>query len=142
MTEDIQSVLTQVPLFSGLNTKVRRRLSEQGKRRVYAAGEYIIRQGDPASALYVVLRGRAQVEQEEGGTVKILRELAPYAFFGEVALIEKAMRTASVKAVEETECLLLQAWEFTALLKEYPEMAEVVLHELIGRLHRREHQVL
>jgi hypothetical protein len=47
-----------------------------------------------------------------------------------------------VKALEETECLLLAAWEFTALLKEYPDMADVVLHELIGRLHRKEHQVL
>jgi CRP-like cAMP-binding protein len=139
---DIQSVLTQVPLLSGLNAKVRRRLSEQGKRRVYGRGEYIIRQGDPASALYIVLRGRVEVEQEEEGTVEILRELVPYAFFGEVALIENTLRTASVKALDETECLPLQTWEFTALLKEYPDMADVVLHELIGRLHRKEHQVL
>jgi CRP-like cAMP-binding protein len=139
---DIQSVLKQVPLFSGLDDKLRGRLAAQGTRRSFVPGDYIIRQGDPASALYILLQGRVQVEQDNDGSPQVLRELVPYAFFGEVALIEKTLRTASVKALEETECLLLPAWEFTALLKEYPDMADVVLHELIDRLHRREHQVL
>ena len=56
-------------------------------------------------------------------------------------LIEQTPRTASVIAVEETTCFLLLAWEFTALLKEFPAMSDVLLRQMIGRLHRKEHHV-
>jgi CRP/FNR family transcriptional regulator, cyclic AMP receptor protein len=138
----LEDQLAEVPLFAELGDKTRERLAAQSLRRSYAAGEYIIRQGDPAAAFYVILRGRVLVEQETDGIVQPLTELVPYAFFGEVALIESTPRTASVKAIVETECLLLPAWEFTALVKESPDVSDVVLHELIRRLHRREHQVL
>jgi CRP-like cAMP-binding protein len=138
----IEDQLADVPLFAELDARTRRRLAEQGTRPSYPPGEYIVRQGDPASAFYVVLDGRVAVEQETNGTVAKLTELGRHTFFGEVALIESTPRTASVKALVDTECLLLPAWEFTALVKEYPEVADVVLHELIRRLHRKEHQVL
>ena len=67
-------------------------------------------------------------------------ELYPGDFFGELALIEDHPRTASVLAVEETECILFVAWEFTALLKEHPQMAVPIMNALIKRLHRREHK--
>ena len=139
---DIEAQLSQVPLLADLDPKVRRRLSEQGKRRTYAPGEYVVREGEPASALYIMLRGRVSVEHDHDGQAEVLTEIVPFAFFGEVALLDNTHRTASVRAVEETECLLLLAWEFTALVKENPELAEVVLHELVHRLHRKEHHVL
>ncbi|HSM37774.1 MAG TPA: cyclic nucleotide-binding domain-containing protein [Candidatus Limnocylindrales bacterium] len=139
---DFEAQLSQVPLLADLDPKVRRRLSEQGKRRTYAAGEFVVREGEPASALYIMLRGRVSVEHDRDGQAEVLTEIVPYAFFGEVALLDNTHRTASVRAVEETECLLLLAWEFTALVKENPELAEVVLHELVHRLHRKEHHVL
>lgn len=139
---DIEAMLAEVPLLSELDAKTRRRLAEQGKRRSYHADEYIIRQGDPASALYIMLTGRVRVEQETQGKVEFLTDLVPYSFFGEVALIEDTPRTASVMAVEDTDCLLIPSWEFTALVKEYPDVSDVVLRELIRRLHRREHLVL
>lgn len=138
----VEDQLAEVPIFAELDERTRRRLAQQGLRRTFAPGEYIIHQGDPASAFYVVLSGRVAVEQETDGATSTINELGTHAFFGEVALIESTPRTASVKAVTETECLLIPAWEFTALVKESPEMADVVLHELIRRLHRKEHQVL
>lgn len=139
---EIDARLAEVPLLQGLDAKTRHRLGEQGKRRVYGKGEYIIRQGDPASALYIILGGRARVEQETDGKVETLADMVPYDFFGEVALIEETPRTASVYAVEETECLLISSWEFAALVKEYPDVSDVVLHELIRRLYLREHEVI
>ena len=138
----VEEQLAEVPLFAELDPRTRQRLAQQGTRRTYPPGEYIIRHGDPASAFYVVLDGRVAVEQTTDDTAVTLTELEQYAFFGEVALIESGPRSASVKALVETECLLLPAWEFTALVKEYPDLADVVLHELIRRLHRKEHQVL
>ena len=135
---DPEQTLASIPLFSSLDRRTIQRLAAQGTHRVYAAGDPIIREDAPASALYVIVRGKVRVHLggEEGDTIG---ELHAGDFFGELALIEDHPRTASVTAVEDTECVLFVAWEFTALLKEYPEMALPIMNALIERLHRREH---
>ncbi|HYM52074.1 MAG TPA: cyclic nucleotide-binding domain-containing protein [Candidatus Dormibacteraeota bacterium] len=137
---EAEQTVASVPLFSSLDRRTIERLDKQGKRRVYAAGDPIIRQDAPASALYVILRGKVRVHEggEDGETIG---QLYAGDFFGELALIEDHPRTASVTAIEETECVLFVAWEFTALLKEYPEMATPIMNALIERLHRREHHL-
>lgn len=132
---ELEQQLASVPLLAGLETRVRRRLADIGKRRTYAADEAIVREGSTGTALYVVLNGRARVER--GG--EAIGELKGGDFFGELALIEEHPRSATVVAVEETDCLLFPAWEFTALLEEHPEIAVPIMRALIARLHRREH---
>ena len=139
---DNQDVLVRVPLLAQLDDKARRRVSELATRRLFGSGEYIVRQGESATALYIMLRGRVQVERESDGTVEVLRELGPHAFFGEVALLEDSERTASVKTLEETECLLLPFWQFNVLVEEFPRFADVILREVIHRLHQNEHHVI
>jgi CRP/FNR family cyclic AMP-dependent transcriptional regulator len=137
----LETKLAEVPLLAGLDAKTLSRLATHGTRRTYAPGELIVRQGDPASALYVILRGRVMVEQDVDDHCEDLLQLGPSEFFGEVALIENTVRTASVRAIEETECVLLVSWEFTALVKESPEVADVLLRELIRRMNAHEHRV-
>jgi CRP/FNR family transcriptional regulator, cyclic AMP receptor protein len=132
---ELEQQLASVPLLAGLDARIRRRLAETGKRRTYAADEEILREGSTGTALYIVLRGRANVVR---GT-ETLGEVSAGDFFGELALIEEHPRSASVIAATETECLLFPAWEFTALLEEHPEIAVPIMRALIARLHRREH---
>jgi CRP-like cAMP-binding protein len=139
---DNEDVLVKVPLLAKLDDKARRSVLELAARRLFGSGEYIFRQGDSATALYIMLRGRVEVERETDGTVEVLRELGPYAFFGEVALLEDTERSASVKTLEETECLLLPFWQFNVLVEQYPQVADVVLREVIHRLHQDEHHVI
>ena len=73
---------------------------------------------------------------ERGG--QAIGEVTGGDFFGELALIEEHPRSASVIATDEVDCLLYPAWEFTALLKEHPQMAIPLMNALIARLHRRE----
>lgn len=135
---ELKQQLAQVPLLADLPDKVRRRLAEIGKRRRYAAGETIIREGESGVAFYIVLSGAARVEQR-GETIG---QIAGGDFFGELALIEEHPRSATIVATEDTECLGFTRWEFTALLDEHPEVAVPMLHVLIRRLHRREHHGL
>ena len=132
---ELEQQLASVPLLAGLNNRIRRRLAETGKRRTYAAGDEIVREGSSGTALYIVLSGEGRVERggERLGSVK------SGDFFGELALIEEHPRSASVIADSETECLLFPAWEFTALLDEHPEIAVPIMRALITRLHKREH---
>jgi CRP/FNR family cyclic AMP-dependent transcriptional regulator len=131
----LEAQLASVPLLAGLDDKVRRRLAKIGKRRTYAAGATIVEEGATAIALYVILRGSVRVERA-GTPVGALRA---GDFFGELALIEDEPRSASVIAVEETECLLFLAWEFRSLLDEHPQIAAPIMRSLIERLHRQEH---
>ncbi len=132
---ELAQQLATVPLLADLDDRVRRRLAEVGKRRTYGADEVIVKEGSTGTALYIILSGRARVERES----QTLGELAPGDFFGELALIEEHPRSATVVAAAETDCLLFPAWEFTALLKEHPEVAVPIMRALIARLHRREH---
>ena len=134
---DVESALASTKLLSSLDRKTIKRLADQGKHRSYAAGEVIIREGAPASALYIILSGKVHFETAEGGAAAATA--GPGDFFGELALIEEHPRSATVIADEPTECILFVAWEFTALLKEFPEMAVPLMNALIARLHRREH---
>ncbi len=132
---ELEQQLASVPLLAGLNNRIRRRLAETGKRRTYAAGDEIVREGSSGTALYIVLSGEGRVER--GG--ERLGSVRSGDFFGELALIEEHPRSASVIAESETECLLFPAWEFTALLDEHPEIAVPIMRALITRLHKREH---
>ena len=135
---DIEAALAATPLLSSLDRKTIKRLAEQGKHREYAPGESIVREGAPASALYIILSGKVHVERGEGEGMPVAY-LGPGDFFGELALIEEHPRSATVVADTQTDCILFVAWEFTALLKEYPEMAVPLMNALIARLHHREH---
>ena len=132
---ELAQQLATVPLLADLDDRVRRRLAEVGKRRTYGADELIVKEGSTGTALYIILSGRARVERES----QALGELTPGDFFGELALIEEHPRYATVVAAADTDCLLFPAWEFTALLKEHPEVAVPIMRALIARLHRREH---
>lgn len=131
---ELEAQLASVPLLAGLDDRVRDRLAQIGKRRTYAAGETIVKEGATGTALYIVLRGNVRVER--GGAS--VGDLASGDFFGELALIEDEPRSASVIAVDEADCLLFPAWEFRALLDEQPQIAVPIMQALIERLHRQE----
>lgn len=138
---DLVSTLASVPLLANLDHKTLERLAEHAKHRTYDAGEAIVMQDAPASALYIILSGHAVVERGHDDPTELVGELAPGDFFGELALIEEHPRTATVRAMEPTECVLFVAWEFTALLKEHPQLAVPIMYALIARIHRREHHL-
>ena len=131
---ELETQLASVPLLAGLDDRVRHRLAEIGTRRTFRPDEPIVREGAFGTAVYVILSGHVQVKR--GGSA--VNELGPSDFFGELSLIEKEPRSASVVATEQTECLVLPVWEFRALLEEHPEIAVPIMRALISRLHRQE----
>ena len=136
----LTAALSTMPLFASLDRRSVERLANATTRRTFPAGQPIVREGDSAVAFYVIVRGRVHVERAAGDSTIDLGELRTGDFFGELALIEAHGRTATVTAVEDTECILIPIWEFKALLDEHPEMARVIMEALIRRLHRSEHE--
>ena len=97
-------------------------LLDRLERREFAAGEVVVRQGDPGDRFYLVRSGRARVERD-GRTVA---SLAEGQFFGELALLNRAPRAATVTAETELSTLTLSAEQFTLLLREYPKLRESI----------------
>ncbi len=83
----------------------------------FSAGETVFRQGDIASELYFIVEGRVQVIRGLDTDSKLIAELGEGDTFGEVALISDQPRTASVRAITDTEVCSIHKIEFGQLLK-------------------------
>jgi CRP-like cAMP-binding protein len=130
--DPVERTLAQVPLLSRLGNRQRGRLAGLAVTREYRPGSMIVREGDTSMSLYVVLSGRVRVERE-GGTVQVA-ELGPGGCFGEMGLIEDRPRSATVVALEPTECALLAKWDFQNELREDPDIALALLPVLTERI--------
>jgi len=127
--------LASIPLLAVLSKRAREQVLRTSREAHYAAGQVVVREGDPATVLYLIVSGHAGVEQDG----RKVGSMGPGDFFGELALIEDHGRTATVVAEDELDCLLISAWEFRASLEEHPQMAIPMLNAIIARLHRTEH---
>jgi CRP-like cAMP-binding protein len=122
----------RIPILAVLSPRDRSKVLANARRRTWAPGETLVQEGGDALNLFLIESGRVRVEQ--GGAV--VGGLEAGDFFGELGLLERHPRTATVVAETGTTCILLPAWEFRALLDEHPEMAVPMVHALIARLHR------
>lgn len=134
----LEQTLASIPLFKQLDSKTRRSLAERGTLRTYAPEQAIVRQGDNGTGFYVILAGRARIERSDDHGTHALGQIGPGEFFGELSLIEERPRSATVTALEETQCLIWPAWDFLPLVDRHPEVAVPIMRELIRRLHRVE----
>ena len=128
-TERVAALFATADLFGRLTSGDRGRLARRATIRAYPAGSVIIRQGDTSMTLYVVLTGRVAVEVQ----ARRVRELRAGAFFGEMGLVDDHPRSASVIALEDTECALLSAWD----VRQHGGLALGLLPILVQRLREQ-----
>lgn len=118
-------------LFAGLTPEQVAVVRSRLRRRAFRAGEVMVEVGAPAGELFLLARGRASVTVTlSGGTVKRLATFSPGMFFGEMALLDQAPRSALVAADTEAECDLLPAAEFAALGETHPQIKLALLRNL------------
>jgi CRP/FNR family transcriptional regulator, cyclic AMP receptor protein len=122
-------------LFRGLSQAELDRLERVAHRRHYDPGAVIVQEGQGGIAFFVVINGQAQVTRTgTDGQVRELRKIGPGGVFGEMALFSDRPRTATVTAIEPTECLALHRLEFLDELRRSPEVALRLLDTLAVRL--------
>ena len=135
-------VLRNVPLFSGLDETELERLSRVAARRRAGRGEQIVRAGESADALLILLTGRAKVTNfDEEGREIILAWLGPGEFFGEMGLIDGSARSASVVAVENCELLTIGKTEFQRCMQENFQVAQKLMQILVRRLREADRNI-
>ena len=135
-------VLRNVPLFSGLDESELQRLSQVAVRRRAGRNEQVVRAGEDAESLIVLLTGRAKVTNfDEEGREIILAWLGPGEFFGEMGLIDGSPRSASVVAVEPCELLAIGKAEFQRCIQENFQVAQKLMQILVRRLREADRNI-
>ena len=122
--------LKGVPLFSNLSGEELRPVAEMFREVSFERGTTIFVKNDPGDSFYLILRGKVEVE----GGGKEIAILKGGDFFGEMALLEYAPRTATIRTLDECDLLKLDRKDFSELLEEYPELAKGMLRVLSQRL--------
>ena len=125
------------PLLSPLPADERERLLARTRRRSYARGEVLVREGDPSDSLHLVQDGRLAVRVDTpAGDTAMLNVLSPGAWFGELSLLgsDAPVRTATVVALEPATTLTLSTAAFAGLRRQHPATGELLLALLARRV--------
>jgi CRP/FNR family cyclic AMP-dependent transcriptional regulator len=116
-------------------------MSGRGLGRVYRDGEPIVLQGEMGDCMFVIQQGRVEVLREEPGRTFRLTELGPGEIFGEMALCDRAPRSATVRAVGEVRALTVDKRTFLRRVQEDPSLAFNVLRALSARIRALDEEV-
>jgi voltage-gated potassium channel len=115
------AMVARVPLFSGLGAAAIAQVAAMLTARKVPGGIEIVVKGDEADGMYFIVSGRVEVELP-GAPVR----LGEGDFFGEMALVNRARRTATVRALQPTELLKLSERDFRVFMDRNPAIAETV----------------
>jgi CRP-like cAMP-binding protein len=123
--------LRNVPLFAGIEERDLEELAEQLHERRFPEGSEVTTEGTTGAGFFVLVEGNADVSV--GGEHRTT--LGPGDHFGEIALIDDGIRSASIVAATDLLCYGMMPWEFRQFVEEYPQVAWALLQTL-ARRHR------
>lgn len=114
-------LVAKVPFFTCLQATQIAEIASLLKVYRAVRGEVIVREGDVGETMYFIVNGQVEVAARSGTFV-----LKPGDFFGEIALLERCKRTATVKAAGRCQLLVLDSREFHRFMAGYPALMEVI----------------
>jgi CRP-like cAMP-binding protein len=126
----IDERLAEVPLFEGLSKQQLRRISSLMTRIDRPAGQVLTTEGQQGSEFFIVLEGEVEVRQAD----RVIATRQPGDYVGEIALLDKRPRTATVVATTPVSVEVLSRREFLSLLAEAPELSEQIMATMARRL--------
>jgi CRP/FNR family transcriptional regulator, cyclic AMP receptor protein len=124
------NVLTTVPLLAGLSKRHLARIAELATQQRFPGHTDIVRSGEPGSSVFVILDGTATVRR----TGRRSATLGPGEFFGEMAVLDGAERTATVTSDTDIEVMVIGRKDLLKLLETEPKLAVGMLTSMAGRL--------
>jgi CRP-like cAMP-binding protein len=134
--------LRRCPLFENATADMLESLANRLRRRRFRRNEVIFHQGDPGDSLHVVASGAVKILlPSTEGEEAIIATLRPGDFFGELALLDGATRSATAAALEPTETLVLPRPVLMDLLGTVPGLGDFLLVGLAKELRRLTSQV-
>ena len=137
-----KSVLKRVPLFSKIEDKELEKITEISHLKKYRKDEDIFSEGEVGDALYILVSGVVKIfRTSSDGRIKTLALLQKGDFLGEMALLEREIRSANVRAVEDAEMLVINRGDFEESLTSNPRIAFRIMETLCARLRDADKQI-
>jgi CRP-like cAMP-binding protein/predicted acylesterase/phospholipase RssA len=129
--------LASLPLFAGIDPAILREFDSEANWLRLAGGETLFAQGDPPDYLYIVIHGRLEIIVErESGEHEVLEQIGRGDCVGEMALLADEPRSATVRAIRDSELLRLSKNEFSLLLNRHPRGTTEIARMLVRRLRQ------
>jgi CRP-like cAMP-binding protein len=105
----------------------------------YRTGQVILREGRVGAAFFVLVSGSVEVVKESSGSEPVvLATLGAGEFFGEIATMQHMPRSASVRALQDTKCLVIWRLDFDSYIRRFPDVAAKVESALSARFNDRQ----
>ena len=133
--EDTAALLAQVPAFGELGPAELGAVAAVAVPRSFSAGEAVFREGDASSTCYIVRSGHARAIREHlDGRQLTLATFGPGEIFGELAMFDDELRSATVEAIDELEALAILGDDMRRLMRDHAEIAVKLAVALVRRL--------
>jgi len=130
----LQEFMRAVPLFAGLLPSELDRVALVMNPLQVSTGDVVCHEGEPGHEFYVIADGEAAIER--GGHT--LAKLSTGDYFGELALLDRGPRSATVRALTDLRLYVLHEQSFAAVLNEVPALAQKLLAAMASRLREAE----
>ena len=139
----VTEYLQQSELFSGLTPKHVEQITALGQEFVYNADDVIIREGDPSDEIYIICSGMVEVDVSRGAIPDVpgppqmtsLVRLGQGQVFGEMALVDRGVRSATVRCVQDGSMLyVIPCQSFWALCDSDHDIGYVVMRNIAADL--------
>lgn len=124
------AILAPMPLFAHCTEKELRSVAQATVPRRFGAGQPIFEQGQAGHELFLLISGSVAVERDG----RLLAQLGPGSAFGEMAMLDEPVRSATARAIDDCELMVIPRDAFFALLKANPMLAVKILWNLLLRL--------
>jgi CRP/FNR family transcriptional regulator len=135
MPEGTARLLAQVPSFATLGDAELEAVAAVAMSRSFAAGHVIFREGDASNTCYVVGNGHARaIRAHPDGRQIVLATFGPGDFFGELAMFDDELRSATVESTDELDVLAIRGEDMRRLMHQHAEIAVKLAVSLVRRL--------
>ncbi len=137
-TPALFNALAAIPVLTGINLPAQTLLASEGVVRDFAAGEWIVREGESGHSLFILVEGDVDViKHADGPGAVTLATLHKGNFFGEMCVVEPMPRAASVRALTPVRAIEIKAATLYHLFRQMPDQYSIVLLNLARDLARR-----
>lgn len=127
---DQLAALRAVPLFASMSDRDLKAVLAGCREELYSDGQAIVREGTPGGPFFLLVEGQAKLTMNG----KVKKTYGPGSYFGEIALIDKGPRTATVVAAGNVKALAIASWDFLALCEQDFKIAHKVMMGLAAHV--------
>jgi len=131
---DRRSLLASIPLFESLSPEDLDHLGSRLEERALDEGEEIFDKGDPGDAMYLIDEGAIEISLGSGKQRVVLASLFQGQYFGELALLDGAPRSATASAAKPSTLLALDRDDFVEFVRSKPDAALTIMSEIAERM--------